>query len=387
MPIKLKKWLSVLCVCSLPVYSGDDVSSNSQITASFVDNNILTTAAEMSRVVDKSVFLDIETFENKQILVGEYGRILTRHNSSQVWQQAQVPVQTTITAVTFVDKNTVWAVGHQGVILKSNDAGKTWVKNFDGTDLVGLLRVSLEQQVAKLTPALAAETDEDRYDELEILLDDASYKLEDLTDESGIEIAFFDVRFLTPQLGFVIGAYGSMLKTTDGGKNWQFVGFDIPNPDGLHLNAFATAGDNLFVVGEAGFAMRTLDDGINWQRLDIDYQGSLFGMKGNAEVIYSYGLRGNMFASYDAGDNWQRVDTGITNHIFAADWLTNNEILLVGAGGLKLIYDGQVFTDISRTAYRVDLTAVKVLGDKVLTSSLDGWQLTGLAETVRGDGK
>lgn len=387
MPIKLKKWLSVLCVCSLPVYSGDDVSSNSQITASFVDNNILTTAAEMSRVVDKSVFLDIETFENKQILVGEYGRILTRHNSSQAWQQAQVPVQTTITAVTFVDKNTVWAVGHQGVILKSNDAGKTWVKNFDGIDLVGLLRVSLEQQVAKLTPALAAETDEDRYDELEMLLDDASYKLEDLTDESGIEIAFFDVRFLTPQLGFVIGAYGSMLKTTDGGKNWQFVGFDIPNPDGLHLNAFATAGDNLFVVGEAGFAMRTLDDGINWQRLDIDYQGSLFGMKGNAEVIYSYGLRGNMFASYDAGDNWQRVDTGITNHIFAADWLTNNEILLVGAGGLKLIYDGQAFTDISRTAYRVDLTAVKVLGDKVLTSSLDGWQLTGLAETVRGDGK
>ena len=386
MPVKLKKWLSVLCVCSLPVYSGDDVS-NSQIAGSFVDNNILTTAAEMSRVIDKSVFLDIETFNNKQVLVGEYGRILTRQHANQHWQQAQVPVQTTITAVNFVDENTVWAVGHQGVILKSNDAGQTWVKNFDGLDLVELLRTGLEQQVAILTPALEAEEDSDRYDELEMQLDDATYKLEDLTAGSGIEIALFDVRFLTPQLGFVIGAYGTMLKTIDGGKNWQFVGFNVPNPDGLHLNAFATAADNLFVVGEAGFAMRTSDDGMNWQRLDIDYQGSLFGMQGNEHVVYTYGLRGNMFASKDAGDSWQRVDTGITNHIFAADWLSGNELLLVGAGGLKLIYDGQTFANISRAAYRVDLTAVKIIDDNVLTSSLDGWQLTTLAETVRGDGK
>jgi len=387
MPIKLKKWLSVLYVCSLPVYSGDDVSNSIQ-AGGFVDNNILTTAAEMSSVINKSVFLDIDTFKDKQILAGEYGRILTRQYANQDWKQAQVPVQATITAVNFVDEKTVWAVGHQGIILKSSDSGKTWVKNFDGLKLAKLLRTSLEQQVALLTSALAAaKEDSDRYDELEMQLDDASYKLEDLTAQSGIEIAFFDVRFLTPQLGFVIGAYGSMLKTVDGGVSWQFIGFNVPNPDGLHLNAFADAGDNLFIVGEAGFAMRTSDGGETWQRLNIDYQGSLFGIKGNDSVIYSYGLRGNMFASKDAGDSWQRIDTGITNHIFAADWVNNKELLLVGAGGLKLIYDGQKFANISRAAYRVDLTAVKILGTDVLTSSLDGWQLNTLAETVRGDGK
>lgn len=383
MPYELKKWLPLCCVLTFSA-QGNDVTS-SEGHQGFVDNNILTTMAEHNPLVEKSVFLEIESYKQQQILVGEYGRILFRKDANTHWQQANVPVQTTITAVDFVDSKTVWAVGHQGVILKSVDAGKNWIKVFDGTELSGLLRTSLETQIAELTPLLETETDSDRYDELEVLLDDASYKLEDITENSGVEIAFFDVKFVTPSTGFIIGAYGSMLQTQDGGKTWQYIGHQIPNPDGFHLNAFAeNAQGQLFVVGEAGFAMRTSDN-LQWQRLAIDYQGSLFGITANNSALFVYGLRGNMFYSNNAGNDWSAIDTGVTNHIFAADWLPSGELLLVGAAGLKLVYDGVQFTNISRNSERVDITSIKINGEDVITTGMEGWKSNIFSALTQGD--
>ncbi|MDX2320919.1 MAG: YCF48-related protein [Moritella sp.] len=379
MPSMDKKWLALLCALSLPVHSASE----------FVDNNVLTVAAEKNNLAEKSVFLEIDRFKQQQILVGEYGRILVRKGSDSEWLQANVPVQTTITAVDIIDENIAWAVGHQGVILKTTDGGNNWIKVFDGLQLTGLLKTSLEQQVADLTVqferAEAGSVDEDILDELEMLLDDASYKLEDLTDNTGIEISFFDVLFTTPDYGLVIGAYGAMLETNNGGNSWQYVGYQVPNPEGFHLNALTTdANNNIYVVGEAGLGMATSNQGKSWRSLNIDYLGSLFGIEVNGSSLYSYGLRGNMFASQDQGESWQHLDTGVSNHIFSADWLNNEELLLVGAGGLKLVYNGHTFANISKNSQRIDITSVKIIDDRVITTGLRGWQASTKSELVQG---
>lgn len=400
MPKMDKKSLALLCALSLPVplqvqsaseeqALTDDVSS----ATIYANNNVLQVAAEMNRIVEKSVFLDIEHFQTRQIMVGEYGRILVRANSDPIWIQANVPVQTTITAVNFIDDKVAWAVGHQGVILKTTDAGLSWIKVFDGLQLTGLLKTSLEQQIVILTAQFElAETafdngsiDEDALDELEMQLDDAIYKLEDLTANAGIEISFFDVLFTTPDYGLVIGAYGSMLETKDGGNRWQYIGFQVPNPEGFHLNALTTdANDNIYVVGEAGLGMTTSDLGNSWRALDIDYMGSLFGIESNGASLYSYGLRGNMFASQDQGETWLHLDTGVTNHIFSADWLNDTELLLVGAGGLKLVYNGETFDNISSSNQRIDITSVNIVDDHVITTGLRGWQASNKNDLGQG---
>ncbi|QFI37752.1 hypothetical protein FR932_07745 [Moritella marina ATCC 15381] len=404
MPRMDKKSLALLCALSLPVtlqvqsaseekVITDDLSS----TSSYVNNNVLQLAAEMNSLVEESVFLDIEYFQKRQIMVGEYGRILVRSSTDSAWVQAHVPVQTTITAVDFIDDKVAWAVGHQGVILKTTDGGHNWIKVFDGLQLTGLLKTSLEQQITLLTAQFErAEADgfidgdsidEDALDELEMQLDDAIYKLEDLTANAGIEISFFDVRFTTPDYGLVVGAYGAMLETKDAGNSWQYIGYQVPNPEGFHLNAITTDADNnIYVVGEAGLAMVTSNSKQHksWRALDIDYMGSLFGIDVNGPILYSYGLRGNMFASKDQGETWQYLDTGVTNHIFSADWLNSTELLLVGAGGLKLVYNGETFTNISASNQRIDITAVKVFDDNVLTTGLRGWQTSRKNELVQG---
>jgi photosystem II stability/assembly factor-like uncharacterized protein len=393
MPSMDKKLLALLCALSLPVpllvHSASDEQALNKTTR-YVDNNVLEVAAEMNNLAEKSVFLEIDNFQQRQVMVGEYGRILVRDNAESTWLQANVPVQTTITAVNFINDKVAWAVGHQGVILKTTDGGHNWIKMFDGLQLTGLLKTSLEQQIVTLTMqferAEADSTfDEDMLDELEIRLDDATYKLEDLTANAGIEISFFDVLFTTPDYGLVIGAYGAMLETKDGGNNWQYIGYQVPNPEGFHLNALTTDVDNnIYVVGEAGLGMASSDLGANWRSLDINYMGSLFGIDVNGSSLYSYGLRGNMFASKDQGETWQHLDTGVTNHIFSADWLSNTELLLVGAGGLKLVYNGHTFNNISKTNQRIDITSVKIVGDNVITTGLRGWQTSSQNELGQG---
>lgn len=382
-----KKWLPLLCILSLPVHSANTATGNqeNEHKSVYVDNNILTTAAEQGGLIEQNVFLEIASDHQRQILVGEYGRILVRASSDAQWLQADVPVQTTMTAVALIDEKVAWAVGHQGVILKSQDGGKSWQKMFDGIQLTGLLKQALEQQVSALTLAVETETDEDNRDELEMMLDDVSYKLEDMTANTGLEIPFFDILFTSPSYGLVVGAYGAMLETKDSGSTWHYIGHKVPNPEGFHLNALTKdVNDNIYVVGEAGVAMSSTDLGESWQSLPIDYQGSLFGVTVKESDIYSYGLRGNMFVSRDLGATWNAVDTGVTNHIFAADWLSNGKLLLVGAGGLKLTYDGQHFRNISHSAQRIDLTSVKVTGEQVLTTSLNGWQSREVSETLQG---
>ncbi|QUM85368.1 MULTISPECIES: YCF48-related protein [unclassified Moritella] len=388
MPSMDKKLLALLCTLSLPVHSASEEQALNTANG-YVENNVLLVAAEMNSLVEKSVFLEIDNYAKRQILVGEYGRILVREDSNSAWLQANVPVQTTITAVDFIDEKVAWAVGHQGVILKTTDGGHNWNKVFDGLQLTNLLKSSLETQVVLLTAAFeraeVAGIDEDMLDEIEMQLDDASYKLEDLTANSGIEISFFDVLFSSADYGLVIGAYGAMLETKDGGNSWEYIGFKVPNPEGFHLNALTTdAEKNIYVIGEAGFGIATSDQGQTWRSLDIDYSGSLFGIEVQGNTLYSYGLRGNMFTSKNQGDTWQRLDTGVTNHIFSADWLNSKELLLVGAGGLKLVYDGHVFNDISKSNQRIDITSVKVIDGNVVTTGLRGWQSSLKNELVQG---
>lgn len=378
MPSVNKKLLALLCTLSLPVHSASDELVQNKLSG-FADNNVLQVAAEINDIAEKSVFLEIDNYGQRQILVGEYGRILVREDGDSSWIQAKVPVQTTITAVEFVDKQVAWAVGHQGVILKTTNGGSDWRKVFDGIQLTALLKTSLELQVKLLTAqfeqAQAADIDEDSLDELEMQLDDVRYKLEDLTDNSGIEISFFDVLFTSADYGLVIGAYGAILETRDGGNSWQYKGYQVPNPEGFHLNALTKdAADNIYIVGEAGLAITTADLGETWHSLDIDYLGSLFGIEVQGDTLYSYGLRGNMFMSADKGRSWQPLDSGVTNHIFSADWLNNKELLLVGAGGLQLIYDGHSFNNISNPNQRIDITSVKIIDDDVITTGLRGWQ-------------
>lgn len=70
------------------------------------------------------------------------------------------------------------------------------------------------------------------------------------------------VSFISKNVGWAVGVLGSIIKTTDGGKNWQLQKCGVPNY--LFSVSFADS-INGTIVGQFGIILNTRDGGITWQ--------------------------------------------------------------------------------------------------------------------------
>lgn len=292
----------------------------------------------------KNLLLDIVRADNRLIAVGTHGHIIVSDDHGMSWQQARVPVTATLTAVYFPSGQYGWAVGHDGVILHSNDGGLSWVKQFDGyvaNDAIVAAahkRVQrAEQQLAlaeESGDALAIEDAELRLENAQFGLDDAQYDA-----STGSTKPFLDVWFYDARQGFAVGAYGMIFHTADGGQTWEDATARIPNPDRLHLNAISVVGpQSLVVVGEMGLLVRSDDLGQTWHKQVSPYDGSLFGMVSREGTQLLFGLRGHVFRSVDGGIQWQELQTGSEQSLFGG-FVGRNTALLLGNGGSVIFFN------------------------------------------------
>jgi photosystem II stability/assembly factor-like uncharacterized protein len=129
--------------------------------------------------------------------------------------------------------------------------------------------------------------------------------------EEGPVRPLIDLWFKNEREGIVVGTFGMILRTIDGGENWLPILDRIDNPDGFHYYGIARSGDSLFIAGEVGTLFRSDDDGQHWERLESPYEGSYFGVVGslNGDLLAIFGLRGNAFVSSDGGQNWTTANT------------------------------------------------------------------------------
>jgi photosystem II stability/assembly factor-like uncharacterized protein len=276
--------------------------------------------AIVAPLASKSLLLDI-TIVNQSTLVavGERGHILLSHDG-EVWQQAKVPVQATLTAVYFFDENRGWAVGHDATILATKDGGLTW---------------QLQQHLPHVQKPL------------------------------------LDVLFTDENNGIAIGAYGLFYRTVDAGEHWTIEyhnEFLFPEDQEYlaelklqdekayldeqssilpHFNRVVADGRTLYLVGEIGLIAKSNDFGLNWQKFDEIYPGSFYDInrtqQGNLVVV---GLRGHIFRSLRNGTPWQESDSHVTALLSAIVLTDDERIFVLGNNGVLLESrdDGSTFT-------------------------------------------
>lgn len=249
------------------------------------------------------------------VAAGERGIVLWSDDEGRQWHQATVPVQATLTAVRFVDAHTGWAVGHLGVVLRSDDGGMTWVRQLDGVGAAALVLAE-----AQATGDAAA-----------------VHRAERFVDE-GPDKPFFDIAFTDAQHAWVVGAYGLILATDDGGKTWRSLQTRLENTLGVHLYAVQVLGQALFVAGEQGLLARSDDGGGRFTALSSPYKGSFFGLLSTRDgALLAYGLRGNVFRSSDGGLQWRQVETGLPVSIGAGVTLGDGRVVLLAQNGDLLV--------------------------------------------------
>lgn len=251
-------------------------------------------AAEMASLSSKSLLLGITRAGEQMVAVGDRGNILLSADG-QTWEQVPVPVNVTLTAVSFADAKNGWAVGHDATILHSADGGRSWaLQHFD----------------------------------------------------PGLGQPALNVLALDAQRAMVVGAYGMWLATNDGGKTWSDVTAPVIRDEGLHLNTLIKLGNGeLFVAGETGMIGASAD-GQTWERLTLPYEGSLFGALPRGEKgAVVFGLRGNVLITEDVrGNAWTAVDIGSVQSLYGGAVLAQGRVVLVGADG-EIVYisaDGRV---------------------------------------------
>ncbi|ALT00407.1 WD40/YVTN/BNR-like repeat-containing protein [Lacimicrobium alkaliphilum] len=265
-------------------------------------------ASFQAPLANKSLLLDISQIGQTQrlIAVGERGHILISEDG-QSWQQKQVPVTATLTAV-FARDNHIWVVGHDAVILYSDDGGESWqIQNF----------------------------------------------------EPELQKPLMDVLFFDDRHGIAIGAYGLFYRTEDGGQSWNKEAhisllneMDVEYLESLkeedinlyesemeailpHLNRVSVAGDKLLLAGEAGTLAVSEDKGQSWQRMDVDYYGSFFDIQQMTDGrIFAAGLRGNLFEYVD--EQWQEIETGISSTLNSIVRIEGKAPLIVANKGYYL---------------------------------------------------
>lgn len=224
------------------------------------------------------------------VVVGDHGVILLSDDAGRTYRQAQaVPVRATLTAVSFADEQHGWAVGHAGVILTTQDAGENWT----------LQRSDLK---------------EDR--------------------------PLFAVHFSDTRHGVAAGLWSLLLTTEDGGRTWTPITLAAP-PEGGRADRnlfglFADAQGALFIAAERGTVLRSQDQGKNWTYLTTGYNGSFWnGCALKDGTLLVAGLRGTIYRSRDGGQSWQAAKTETKNSITQIAEV-DGKVVAVGLNGVQL---------------------------------------------------
>lgn len=314
--------LSLICVTTSAASASAQDAGPSVPAAS--DPAVL--IAEVMPKAAESIVLDVVRTLSGYVAVGERGHVLLSPNGVEWTQAAGVPTRATLNAVAAVG-DSIWAGGHDGVILYSPDAGNTWQRQ----------RIDV-------------------------------WSADGVEPSAGAPI--LDLLFLDKSHGFAVGAYSLLLETRDGGASWErrtlppppeqpqhaVTGEEHADPEAWtfndedlvleavadpHLNGIArTAAGELMIAAERGAVFRSRDDGASWERIALPYGGSMFGaLAWDAGHVLMFGLQGRVFETRDLGDSWVEIDSGVRSSLMGGTTHPDGGAVLVGAQGTVLSRD------------------------------------------------
>lgn len=280
-------------------------------------SDLIDRPAETSARAAKYVALAVTRAEQRLVAVGEQGIILLSDDNGGSWRQAKVPTSVTLTNVHFASRTKGWAVGHGGVVLSTSDAGETWVKQLDGRQAA-----QRELDAAKAEAGQGDLSAEKRVREAEWLVVD------------GPDKPLLDVYFSDENNGLVVGAYGLIFGTTDGGATWRSLMQHLDNPKDKHLYRIHAAGADFYIAGEQGALYRSGDGAKTFAEVKTPYVGTYFGaVTAPGGELVVFGLRGNAYRSVDQGATWQQIDLMLPVTLTAGTRLSDGALVLVDETG------------------------------------------------------
>ncbi len=217
---------------------------------------------------------DIKVFsDGSAMAVGCNGTVLKTIDNGNTWITDSLGYNNNLNSIFFINDSTGWIVGDTGLILKTSNKGNTWGRqSLNDTLDLNLLSV---------------------------------YFINADTGWAGSDVNTYDK------------PYGELLKTTDGGKTWEYSNFY----GSLQHITFLDDNFGLIESGNSQMYNITKDGGKTWTRYNNIFDSMCFvdGLTG------FFTRNSSIYKTTDGGINWNVITTLKNSNIFSAIKFQDNK--------------------------------------------------------------
>ena len=227
-----------------------------------------------------------------------------------------------------IDGSTGVAVGAGGQIMESADAGKTWKQSASQFGDLSFLGVSVNKGHAIAVGQQG-----------QVFVREQGKAWSKAT--SGTDNRLLSVSVNSSGVAVAVGAFGTVLTSTDGGMNWQKSSPEWINimPQGEEPHLYVASADEkgvLTIAGEFGLILRSTDSGATWKTLNKG-DASVFAMQIRVDGVgYAVGQAGSMLRTTDGGTTWKSLATrtpaillGVTSSADGKVYITGMHDMLI----------------------------------------------------------
>lgn len=286
----------------------------------------LQTPSPMIAHPDKAPIQAIAAIGHRLLAGGRDGLMILSDDNGVTWRQVMLPVSATLTGIAFSDDHIGWAIGHLGLVLRTEDAGEHWALVFDGARAA---RATLEAaQFANAADAVRQK----RIAAAQVLIDQDPSR------------PFLLIQTTGPDIVRLIGSANLSVESQDGGYRWVPWSDGIDNPAGLQAYGLAERGTVAMVDGEHGLLLAGRpEDGLH--ALKPPYDGTLFGaVDGGSYGFVIFGERGRAWCSGDQPVEkdiaWHRLDDPSPTTLSAGLRRQDGSVLLGDTSGATWLLQG-----------------------------------------------
>jgi photosystem II stability/assembly factor-like uncharacterized protein len=237
-----------------------------------------------------------------------------------------IPQGKRMQAVSMADVNIAIAVGSDGTMIRTTDAGVNWSRVFPlpaGGYFKGVDMVTSTVGYVSGNGGVIMRTD------------DGGLSWEVQT--SGTTANRLDVEFKDSATGIVVGMNVSgdyIQKTTDGGSTWN----NVSSPVSEDIYGVTWVGaDTVFSVGNNGTILRSIDAGDNFSAMTNTYPWSLRDVAfADADTGVAVGGMGLVLRTIDGGVTWDSVATPYTSLLNDVDFAGQDFVIATGSYGVTI---------------------------------------------------